>query len=516
MGSSTRSELGGFTAPLLLVTTLARYWGLQHRCQFSWTTDSKSAITKVTIYTAKSDRRNQRYPAHSDYVTTIQELCKELRRPFRIQWIKGHQDDDKTYEELPRDAKHNIDADKLATKHQVLQLSRPMRKTAHLPSQQISLTINGTRYPGNWDNNLRWSINGFYLKKYLSQKHRWTETIWQTIDFSLVRACYKPTASEQRQWFKFMHDLQPLGKRKQHMGNNIEQSTMLDKCPCCNDSIEDQQHFLTCERNPNSTQAYVLLTTYGSKFKENHKFVDIMTDCIKQWLLDPNQYPSVMSPVNPNLDPYTNHVGIHMMAILQAALEEQHGIGWLNAIRGFLSKKWQLLASTHTDNINAPANIQDGRRRIGTIIQRIQAFVRSKWEGRNNALHKHNQSDVEKFRTLEAAEIRHYHSQPHLLPVGDQHYCSSSLIKLLRSRPAYRRRWLRRVRKVRSNMIKDQCRQATITTYFIQHAPTKKTNATPENNNNTKQRNLQIAHIATSTDSQPKTRPKRTQGDKPR
>ena len=191
-----------------------------------------------------------------------------------------------------------------------------MRKTAHLPSQQISLTINGTRYPGNWDNNLRWSINGFYLKKYLSQKHGWTETIWQTIDFSLVRACYRLTASEQRQWFKFMHDLQPLGKRKQHMGNNIEQSTMLDKCPCCNDSIEDQQHFLTCEHNPNSTQAYVSLTTSGSKFKENHKFVDIMTDCIEQWLLDPNQYPSVMSPVNPNLDPYTNHMGTHMMAIL--------------------------------------------------------------------------------------------------------------------------------------------------------------------------------------------------------
>jgi hypothetical protein len=52
------------------------------------------------------------------------------------------------------------------------------------------------------------------------------------------------------------------------------------------------------------------------------------------------------------------------------------------------------------------------------IVQRIQGFVRIQWEGRNNALHKHNHSDVEKFRTLEAAEIRHFHTQPHLLPAS--------------------------------------------------------------------------------------------------
>ena len=34
LGSSTRSEIGGFTAPLLLVTVLARFWGLKHSCSF--------------------------------------------------------------------------------------------------------------------------------------------------------------------------------------------------------------------------------------------------------------------------------------------------------------------------------------------------------------------------------------------------------------------------------------------------------------------------------------------------
>ena len=41
--SSIRSKLGGFTAPLLLVTTLAKHWGLRHRCKFRWLAEGKAA-----------------------------------------------------------------------------------------------------------------------------------------------------------------------------------------------------------------------------------------------------------------------------------------------------------------------------------------------------------------------------------------------------------------------------------------------------------------------------------------
>ena len=48
-GRSTRSKLGGFTAPLLLITILARHWGLRHRCKFRWLVDSRIAINRVTF-----------------------------------------------------------------------------------------------------------------------------------------------------------------------------------------------------------------------------------------------------------------------------------------------------------------------------------------------------------------------------------------------------------------------------------------------------------------------------------
>jgi hypothetical protein len=165
---------------------------------------------------------------------------------------------------------------------------------------------------------------------------------------------------QTRQWFKFMHNLQPLGTRKQQTGNHLAQSAMLTTCPCCNPSAKDQRHLIVCAKNPNFNQAHISLTTYGSKCREHHQFVDIMTDCIEQWLMDPNKYPGIDTPTNPNLEPYTNHLKTRMMTILQEALAEQHSIGWLNAIWGFLSKKWQLLASTRMKNLNALVNTQDG------------------------------------------------------------------------------------------------------------------------------------------------------------
>jgi hypothetical protein len=40
LATSTRSELGGFAAPLLLVAAISKFWGLRHRCKFRWIVDS--------------------------------------------------------------------------------------------------------------------------------------------------------------------------------------------------------------------------------------------------------------------------------------------------------------------------------------------------------------------------------------------------------------------------------------------------------------------------------------------
>jgi hypothetical protein len=88
--------------------------------------------------------RVNRYPDHSDYVTAIQDLIAELKQPIAACWVKGHQDEDRPYEDLPREAQLNVDVDELATnQHRDIQHNPRMRNIDHLECQQVSITING-------------------------------------------------------------------------------------------------------------------------------------------------------------------------------------------------------------------------------------------------------------------------------------------------------------------------------------------------------------------------------------
>lgn len=174
IGGSTRSELGGFTAPLLLVTILARHWGLRHRCKFRWLADSEVAINRVTFVTRKNHSPTKQ-PDNSDYLTTIKELFRELRRPMTTQWIKSHQDGKKSYKDLTPDAKLNVDVDELATKCHQNKKAQPRRQTEHIPSIKMSISILNTRFFGNIDEHIRYHVNGGYLRGYTQSRQQWSQ-----------------------------------------------------------------------------------------------------------------------------------------------------------------------------------------------------------------------------------------------------------------------------------------------------------------------------------------------------
>jgi hypothetical protein len=255
LNRSTRSEFGGYAAPLLLITLISRFWGLRHRSKFYWIVDSKSAIAKVKMYSGSSE--NHPYPDHCDYISLIRELQRELRRPIKTIWVKGHQDDQRSYDDLPQQAILNIDADNLATQYFMIRKQRPTSKIPHLPDQQISLSINGQRFPGHLESNLRWHINGTYMRIYLQRRRGWSDNTWKLIDFdSFGGLCKSLTPTQQISHSKFVNDLQLLGSRKAKYASTIGSSEVaIDTCPCCNKVPESPFHLLQCLHNPARTQA---------------------------------------------------------------------------------------------------------------------------------------------------------------------------------------------------------------------------------------------------------------------
>ena len=145
------------------------YWGLNHRCRYKWITDSKAAISKVT-YITTTGFSPRRYPDDIDYVTAIQELHRSLGgRKLKSSWVKGHLHEDNDYDDLTAEAKLNVDVAQLASDYYWSGYGmRPSPQIMQLQEYQVTIAINGDIYPTRIDEQIRYHINGSYLKENIS------------------------------------------------------------------------------------------------------------------------------------------------------------------------------------------------------------------------------------------------------------------------------------------------------------------------------------------------------------
>jgi hypothetical protein len=103
---------------------------------------------------------------------------------------------------------------------------------------------------------------------------------------------------------------------------------------------------------------------------------------------------------------------------------------------------------------------------ISKVLRALHTATREIWLSRNKSLHDNSDELVKAIKSSEAAEIRHFHSNPHLLPTDDQHYCERSLTKLLCSSHSVRRRWLKHIHHARATKLRNGLRQTNLTHFF--------------------------------------------------
>ena len=449
--SSTRSEICGCASALLLLVAVSRNWGIRHRCSFRWYTDSRSAISRIERY-ARKGKQVTRMPPDADLLSLISALLVELRRPFKSVWVKGHQDSLKSYAELPLAARLNIDADFLATRYRLRGRLRPSRQVDHVPEQQCSILINGTRITSQYDECVRYHINSYHMRQFMQAKHSWSDAVWEEVDFHTFSSHFRSLdPNKQARHMKIVHNQLPVGSRRYRQAS--VQSEELKLCPCCRQEEETHRHLLRCLSNMAYDSSIQQLRS-DTITADIHPVRYLITEGIQHWSTETTTY-------SPLLHQYPSH----MQAFIEEALQSQDRIGWGGAIKGFLSKSWTSLANldmTDTNKVDAT----QGKKRIRQCVKAIGEHTHRIWLARNQMLHAKEDEGLTSIRSTEAAEIRHYHSQPHLLKPGDQHYCTRSLEKLLNGSASTRRRWLRRVKQSSAELTKDGTRQALITTYF--------------------------------------------------
>jgi hypothetical protein len=450
--SSTRSELGGCASSLLLIVVVSRLWGLRHRCKFCWFTDSKAAISRTNRYSRK--KRATRMPYDADLLSLISDLLAELRRPIVSVWVKGHQDSLRAYEKLPLAARLNIDADFLATRYRLRGRLKSSEQVDHSHGQQVSISINGKRLTGQFDECIRHHINGYHLRQYTQEKHGWDNSTWNEIDFNVFARHYQRLRpNRQIQQMKLIHEQLPVGKRR------YQQATIKDPilrlCPCCREMEEDTCHLLKCPSNPVHSSGLLKLGKDLHDSTDVHPIRHIITEGIRHWASgNPN-------PLNIDVQQFP----LHMRACITLALESQNRIGWYPAMMGYYSRLWFQVATRDVYNYDSN-DTQRGASRMHECISAVYSYTSSIWLSRNEILHSKTVDQMALIRSEELTEVRFYHEHSHLLRFCDRHYCTRSLQRLLDGPPSTRRRWLRRVKKSFTAHQRDSERQTYIPSFF--------------------------------------------------
>jgi hypothetical protein len=171
--SSTRSELHGFAAPLEYIHQLSRYYSMRPKGEYEWECDSQCAITRTDILLKFKQRRRQ--PYNADIISNLtHRLGKKRSMTIKSTWVKAQQDEDQLPSQVLSDATlRNIDVDSIANDY-LLDTRQPQTQenAAHVDAQAISISIQGTRITGRYEDASREHIDGSYLRHYRSVKHK--------------------------------------------------------------------------------------------------------------------------------------------------------------------------------------------------------------------------------------------------------------------------------------------------------------------------------------------------------
>jgi hypothetical protein len=444
--SSTRCQLSGYASALLFIDYLLQFWGIRHKCRFTWICDSKAAIFRVRRFATRHPSR--RMPPDIDLISILRMHLASIKCKVKHQWIKGHQDSSLT-RILSVPAILNIEADSLASGCRTIGSLRSRPGCKHSHPQQFSISINHQRLTGQFDECIQCHVNGNHLRHYLQEKTSWSDNVWDTIDKHYCRL----SSRQQITRTKFVRDQLPLGDRRFQQAPTKD--PLLSLCPCCKVTVENINHLLRYTSCPQQVSHVKALKAAISTSNTHPERYVILAD-ILHWL---DHADSV--PFTPSLSKYEPR----FITLLQEAFQSQACIGWGNALKGFFSKSWREIAS-HDFHNPKRMDSTHGESRLRSIVDATHEFTRSIWLSRNSALHGKADVDARSTRDTEIAEIKHYHSMPHLLPLHNQHSCSNSLGKLISGPASTRCQWLQVAKRSMAAFERDGYRQTLLTSFF--------------------------------------------------
>ena len=310
---------------------------------------------------------NDTLAADWDILEEIRKACDEVDVRFELKWVKGHQDDDKTWEQMSLEARTNCKADRLAEKHQEEWLVDDLGKVLRLPSNKAQFNLPWGTITNKLKTELRVTRTQGDLAQKIIEDNQWAQETFHKVDWTVHGRSINRQHHKKTTLVKMLHDILPVGKRVYCYSTTNPLS-----CSTCGCDTEDTNHLYTCPHQSRDRWRKQVHRNLRKKMEKSHTdqtLADIALEGLTSFLegraVDIHDLP----------DKY------HKL------LEEQDEIGWNNFLKGRWSKEWSRLQEEHLISIGAKTDRLNGTSWATNMIGTIWTDWFELWTMRNEDRH---------------------------------------------------------------------------------------------------------------------------------
>jgi hypothetical protein len=361
-GNSLRAEGAGMLSITMFLSLIIKYLGVEPM-NVVFISDNAELIRRLRAHKQYDEPYpNETLKSEFDVTEQIHRTTSIYGIQATYRWVKGHQDKDKAYIDLPLEAQLNVDADKFAGDFQIEKGKfRPM--VFLLPSCDAMLSIRGISITSNYRKQLiRAYVEPEYIQ-YLQYKFGWpNDTIeviaWKCLSLAIQRIHRDVLIT------KVCNDLLPTADtlckmRYQHH----------DTCILCQNH-ETRDHIIRCT-SPSRIkwrQQYICaIRTRLDTMETEFSLKEALSSSIAEWLetgeVDVTNYPAKYAK----------------------AIMSQERIGWRHFFAGKITQEWLKLQKHST-------NATIGKKRDcyvwgASIAETTLKYFIKLWELRNEEVH---------------------------------------------------------------------------------------------------------------------------------
>jgi ribonuclease HI len=400
--------------------------------------------------------------AESDLIRDITIKLKNFD-DVTVEWVKGHQDNNIAYDDLPIESQLNIDCDAAAKLH-LREGTKPKHPNKPAAGYKAMLYLGGYMVTTNMNEQIQMAGQARKMLAYAADKFGWTDNqAIATVNWRAIgRAKRSLKLSPSVRTSKMMYDWLNVGSQKKKMGGD-------SICPCCGIEEEDQLHLYRC------TNEQMQATLKDSIAATN-------TRLVKEGLITP-VYTAFINCIceATNQPPLSSYIIEDEEAL--RCIQSQETLGMESILRGFHHIDWLHLLR---DKWVKPRVSEDGQKKERrkdpleqsvVLVKCVWDIFEAQWKCRNDILHSNDSALIERSRdTLTTRLLEFKRNNRSLLRSCDRFIIDNHSIQDVIKWPLQRKKatldFLEHLHKIYSGEVKDEAASyRDISNYFIKLPP---------------------------------------------